>query len=83
LTILNFVPLSDRFPSILVCLDAFHRLQFDNPANAIALIIREITNECFLSTFVVLNAFAVKVPTFASLCTDLEQRAWVNLEGAF
>jgi hypothetical protein len=36
----------------------------------------------FLSTFLILNNFAMKEGLFNELCTDLEKRIWVKLESA-
>jgi hypothetical protein len=35
---------------------------------------------CFLSTFIVLNCFAMRLTPFAALCTDGEKQAWLKLE---
>ena len=36
----------------------------------------------FLSTFIILNNFAMKNPEFLSLCTDEDLTVWLKLEGA-
>jgi hypothetical protein len=44
------------------------------------IIFQQNKGQQFLSTFLVLNNFAMKCPLFMPLCTDLERQQWLKLE---
>jgi hypothetical protein len=61
-----------------------HRIQkIEEKTDAIyPLVFQQNKGRELLSTFVILNNFALKSSMFVGLCSDAERRMWVRLESA-
>ena len=74
----------DRFRTLICSMGRFMVFQEEEglPDSVYPILFQQNKSEKFLSTFVVLNNFAMKNPEFLSVCTDEDLTVWLKLEAA-
>jgi hypothetical protein len=84
LNLLEQLTFGEQFPVILTVVEALLLVQkFEKHEDSLLpLIVRELTGGAILSTYLVMNNFAMRIPTFGAVCSDAEHRLWLKFESA-
>jgi hypothetical protein len=82
LNALEMASVSDQFTMIVTVMDALYHMQIIEKLNdaMYGVVVRKLSTGYILSAYMVLNSFAMRIPAFANLCTDAENRSWLRLE---